>query len=261
MSDPIITIVGEAVAGQAAKRAHLVRAEIKGLNELVTSSTFDLAERLAEVKGAGYYGSWGYQTFLDYVEQELDMKPRRAHYLVRIYNIMKQLGVPRETYETVSITKLREIVRLNPEDFYFNQKTGDNESLGEHIIRLVDVAQEKNVSVEQIAEEVKRLLGLVGDDELTWWNVSVKRIVRESVILPAMEMARHRMGSAGKDEQGAAIEYTDGAVLEMICAEFLADPHNTYEEAPDQYEDDSMGEDGGGVDRSQPPDTSGETIV
>lgn len=256
MSDPLlapVAIVGEVVAGAAAKRAQAIRTQINGLNELVTSSTFDLAELLAEVKGAGYFGSWGYQTFPDYVELELGMKPRRAHYLVRIHNIMKQLNIPRSLYEMVSITKLREIVRLEPGDFYHNLETGENEPLAGHIVRLVESAQ--SLSMEQIVNEIKRLLNLVGDDELTWWNVSVKRIVRESVILPAMELARQRMGSAGKDNEGVAVEYSDGAVLEMICAEFLADPNNTVDEN-DMFLVDVLAQQD-----MESPDTSAETTI
>ena len=50
-----------------------------------------------------------------------------------------------------------------------------------------------------------------------------------NVILPAQELARRRLGSAKRDENGNAVEYTDSVVEEMIHAEFLADPNNQPE--------------------------------
>ena len=221
-------IIGEAVAGQAAKRAAAVKIELEHLNTLVLDSTFDIAELLAEVKGGGYYGAWGYESFYDYVEQVLDIKMSKARYLVRIVNISKMLNIPRTVYETVKITKLREIFSLEPHDFYYNPDTNHNEPLSDHIKRLVDVANE--MSLKEIVEEVKRLKGLVGDDELVWLNTCVKRAVRDNVILPARELARKRLGSQGKDTEGDTVEYSDGACEEVIHAEFLADPNNYVDE-------------------------------
>lgn len=220
-------IIGEAIAGEAAKRASEVKQELEHLNSLVLDSTFDIAELLAEVKGGSYYGSWGYETFNDYVEQELDMKVRKAQYLVRIVNISKMLGISRTVYEEVKITKLREIFSLEPQDFFLNPNTNKEEPLSDHIKRLVGVAND--MSLKEIVEEIKRLKGLVGDDELVYETICVKRIVRDSVIRPARELARQKLGSQGKDAEGDVIEYSDGACEEVIHADFLSDPNNTLE--------------------------------
>jgi hypothetical protein len=223
MSESLIAptvIVGEAVAGDAAKRAAKVRIELEHLNNLVLDSTFDIAELLAEVKGAGYYGAWGYETFEDYVVQVLDMKLRKAQYLVRIVNTAKLLDIPRTTYEEISITKLREIFSLEPGDFFSNPQTGTTESLSDHIKRLVKDA--KDLSLKDIVEEVKVLKGLTGDDELVHVNLKVKRSVRDNVILPAQEKARLVLGSRGKDAEGDTIEYTDSVCEDVIHAEFLS---------------------------------------
>lgn len=228
-------IIGEAVAGQAAKRAQSIRAEIRGLDKLVVDSTFDIAERLAEVKGACYYGAWGYQTFADYVETELDMKVRKAQYLVRIVNIAKQLGIERVQYEKIKITKLREIFTLEPTDFFWNETTQHNEPIHAHIVRLVDEAN--GMTLEQVVEEVARLKGLTGDDALVWINTKVKRIVLEEVILPAREKARLLLGSQSQSA-GEATEYSDGACEEVIHAEFL----NGFQLEEQQFEDNRLPE-------------------
>jgi hypothetical protein len=38
------------------------------------------------------------------------------------------------------------------------------------------------------------------------------------------------MGSKCRDGAGTAVEYSDGAVLEMLCAEWNGDPRNFMEE-------------------------------
>jgi hypothetical protein len=53
------------------------------------------------------------------------------------------------------------------------------------------------------------------------------------VIKPAFELIRMRLGSQGRDADGNAEEYKDGAVLECICAEVLADPNNQPEPVDD----------------------------
>lgn len=242
MSDPLNppAVIGEAVAGQAAKRAAAVKIELEHLNTLVLDSTFDIAELLAEVKGGSYYGQWGYETFGDYVEQVLDMKLRKAQYLVRIVNIAKMLDIPRTVYEEVKITKLREIFSLEPQDFFLNPDTNQNEPLSDHIKRLVAAANE--MTLQEIVNEIKRLKGLIGDDELVFLTTCVKRAVRDNVILPARELARTKLGSQGKDTDGDNIEYSDGACEEVIHADFLADPNNQIEEAEDSSDDVSLEE-------------------
>jgi hypothetical protein len=230
MSDPLNppAIIGEAVAGQAAQRAAAVKIQLEHLNSLVLDSTFDIAELLAEVKGGSYYGAWGYESFPEYVEKVLDMKVRKAQYLVRIVNISKMLDIKRTVYETIKITKLREIFSLEPQDFFLNPNTQQNEPLADHIKRLVNAANE--MSLKEIVEEIKRLKGLVGDDELVYETLCVKRAVRDNVILPARELARQKLGSQKKDEDGDTVEYSTGACEEVIHADFLSDPNNTFDE-------------------------------
>lgn len=224
---PNIAIIGEAVAG----RAGVVRRELLKLNATISEQVFDQAELLAEVKGAALYSAWGFQTFEDYVTDELDMKLRKAQYLTRIVQVCKACGVERLTYQPVGLSKLREITRLDPEGSYFNQDTKESEPLRGHIVRLIAAA--KDMTREQIVEEVKRLMGLVGDDETVWVNYPVTRACKENVIIPAQELARRKMGSAGRDNEGVAIEYSDAAVEEVIHQEFLNDESN-YIEDPDE---------------------------
>ena len=219
-------IVGEVTAGKAAE----IRRELLKLNSSLQEMTFDLAELLTQAKQGALYQAWGFPTFEDYVTDELDLKVRRAHYLTRIVQVCAQVGIERLVYEPVGVAKLREITRLDPEGFYFNQDTKESEPLSGHIRRLIGSPEMK---LPEVIQEVKRLMGLVGDDELVFVTYSVKRAVRENVIIPAQELARQKMGSAGRDEEGNAIEYSDSATEEVIHQEFLNDADN-YADEPDE---------------------------
>jgi hypothetical protein len=115
LTDPP-AIIGEAVAGRAAK----VKSEIKKLIKAASTSTFDLAELLHEVKTNIYFREWGFDTFGKYAESLAvdDLKTSKSYYLVRIVERMKACEIDRKTYETVGLTKLRVISKLDPEADY-----------------------------------------------------------------------------------------------------------------------------------------------
>jgi hypothetical protein len=226
---PYAVVRGEAVAGKASE----IRRELLKLNSSLNEMVFDLAELLAQAKAGALYQAWGFKTFEDYVTDELDLKVRRAHYLTRIVQVCSQVGIERLVYEPVGVAKLREITRLDPAGSFFNTETKDSEPLAQHIRRLIESPEMK---LPEVIQEVKRLLGLTGDDELVWVNWSVKRAVRDNVIIPAQELARQKMGSAGRDSEGNAVEFSDSSTEEVIHQAYLLDP-DSYAEEPDESQE------------------------
>lgn len=222
MNDPI-AIVGDVQAG----RATVLRKKLMGLAGDIQASTFDLAEMLSEASHAHMYQAWGYQSIVEYGASELGLKARKVQYLVRIIEVMRIVGIKREIFEPIGVTKLREITTLDPAGTFFNKETKQNEPLLDHIIRLVTEADD--VTADEISEEVKRLKGQIGDNAMVVRSTSYVLSVWENVIKPAQELARRLMGSAGRDKDGNAVEYSDGAVEEMIHAAFNADPNNSLE--------------------------------
>src|SRR5208282_1207039 len=195
-------IVGEAVAGQSAQRAAAVKIELEHLNSLVLDSTFDIAELLVEVKENKYYGAWGFETFDEYVEVVLGMKRVRAYYLIRIVTTAKKLDIPRKDYEDVPISKLREIFSLKPFDKEGNELhspiTGD--LISNHIKELVAKTRTQNTPLKSIAEEVSKVKGEVGEQEMVFIPaIKVTKTCRDNVILPARELARKKLGSMEVD--------------------------------------------------------------
>lgn len=212
-------IIGEQIAGESAK----VRKELEGLVKNLNLSTLDVAELLHKVKSKKFYIQYGCNTFREYI-QTLDLKISKAHYLARIAEVMEGCKIPRPEYEQIGLSKLRELSTLDHNSTYINPKTGEIKPMKEIIPLLVESG--KTVSLEAIKEQVRTLKGLTDENELVWLNLCVKAEVRDKVVKPAFDLAKLNIGTVGKDDDGEAIDASDGRALEMICADFLSDPSN-----------------------------------
>lgn len=230
MKQGIPVIVGESVAGRAAS----VRRDLLLLSSSINRSIFDFGDLLYEVRENNYFSAWGFSSLAEYAQQELGIKQRKSEYLVRIVRTMKAVGLKREQFEPAGTSKLREICTLNPEASFWNADIKVSEQLSDHIVRLVLDADE--MTGEQVHEEILRLTGRLGPDRPITRSYTVSQACYDGVVKPAFELIRMRLGSAGRDADGVAVEYTDGAVLECLCAEALSDPTNQPE--PIDTEDD-----------------------
>lgn len=206
-------IVGEVVAGEAAK----VRKELEQVITQSNRSMFDIGELLYKIKKNGYYH--GFDTFYQYTKS-LDFKNRRLHYLTTIAEVMDAVGVKRETYEPLGISKLREITSLDPNGEWVNLETKEVTPIREFIKAFVDKGHE--MPLEEIKQHVRVLKGLIGEDELVWVNLRVKKSVLETVIRPALDKAKLLIGSTGTDDEGNAKDASDGRAAESIFADFLS---------------------------------------
>lgn len=218
MSEQVI--VGEQVAG----RAMSVRKELLRMSADIKHTEFDAAELLFEAQENNYPAAWGFSSVLDYGVRELGLKKRKVQYLTRIVKVCRAVGLKRAQYEPAGISKLREICSLDPYGSYFNKDTRLNESLDEHIVRLILDSDKMNT--EQVALEVAKLKGQVGKDRRVPRSYSTDITTWENVISPAIELARRILGSKGRDDEGNAVDYSEGACYEVICAAFNADLNN-----------------------------------
>ncbi len=201
-------------------------------------STFDMIVLLTEAQENGYASQWGFSSLLDYGAKELGLKKRKTQYLSRIGYVMRAVGLARAQYEPAGVTKLRGISTLDPEGSFFNKEKYVNEPLSEHIVRLVLDSDEMNA--EQVEDEVLRLQDRLGPNRPVHRTTVYPRSVWDLIIKPAREMARSLLGSARRDKEGNAEEYSDAACDEMIFARFLTDPNNVAdpegEKKLDNYE-------------------------
>ncbi len=213
MSESTQVIIGEQEAGRAAT----VRRAINKLVAIPNTSAFDLMDLFHEAKSKNYYAGWGFESFSKYAKS-LAIKYTKAYYLVKIKENMVAAGLlDRAEYEPVGMTKLRIISRLKPDTEY----KGTPVSL---LIRELTL-KAGQMSPEEVQYEVDSIMGLTEDESMVWVNIKVKKLARENVIKPAFEKAKKHLGTGPADEEGQHPDATDGRALEMICANFLADPN------------------------------------
>jgi hypothetical protein len=222
MESNIPAIVGEVEAGRAAK----VRREINKLIKGVNTSQFDLMDLLHETK-SGHYYSPEFESFSKYAKS-LDIKYTKAYYLVKIKELMLGVELARSVYEPVGLGKLRIISRLDLKGEY------KGVPMPQIIKELVLKAGQ--MSLEEIKLEVETILGMTEDESMVWLNILLKKLARDNAVKPALALAKkHMPESQTKDEEGNYKDPSDGAALEMICANFLADPNfNPPEEIVEQ---------------------------
>lgn len=211
-------IVGEIVAGAAAK----ARKQLEKLITDVNKSSFDIGDLLHTIKKNGYYD--GYTTFQEYTAT-LDIKQRKLQYLRRIAEVMETVGISREKYEPLGIAKLREITSLKPEESWADPETGKSIPMREFIIGFVEKGSE--MDLEAIKLHVRTLKGFTGENDLVCMHLWFKRVTRDNVIQPAVELTRNAIGSVGKDDEGVSIDASESACVEAWAVEFLNNPANS----------------------------------
>ena len=220
MEPTMSVIAGEIEAGRAAA----VRRQINKLITQANISTFDLAELLFEAKSKLYYTGWGFETFSQYAKS-LEIKYSKSYYLVRIVENMNAAGLTREQYEPVGLSKLRIISRLNPEDEY--KGTPVSLLIRELTLKAIDM------SLEEVQLEVDTIMGMTEDESMVWWNIKLKKLARENVVIPAVaKMRKYLATMPNEEDEGQQAEASDGRCIEMICANFLADPNYVVPETP-----------------------------
>jgi hypothetical protein len=211
LTEPL-AVVGDVEAGRAVR----VRKEINKLIKATNSSEFDIAELLHEMKSNHYY-SPEFESFSKYAKS-LKIKYTRAYYYVKIVELMKGVGIGRTVYESVGMGKLRVISRLELE--------GEYKGVAMPLIIKELTEKAEGMSLEDVTFEVETILGLTEDESMVWLNIHLKKLARENCVKPALALAKkHMPESQTKDADGVYHDPSDGAALEMICANFLADPN------------------------------------
>ena len=104
------------VREEAAKRC---RRRISQALHGASVAFYDMALGLLEAHEQEYHREWGFESFREYVEKELDMKYRTAYYMVEIAQMARNLGIDAERIKQIGWTKMRVItgaISNNPEE-------------------------------------------------------------------------------------------------------------------------------------------------
>ena len=221
MESEIPAVVGEVDAGIAARLKREVVKLIKG----VSASSFDLADRLYEIKSKNLHG---HPSFSQYLKSLADygLKYSKGYYLYRVTENGVDAGLKREEYEPVGLTKLRLITRL--------KSAGEFNGVPMPLVIRELTLKAVTMTPEEVQFEVDTILGMTEDDAMVHINFKVKRSAREDVIKPALQLCKKNCPESQlvDGETGAVTEMSDGAALEMICADYLSDPNWNTEDEP-----------------------------
>ena len=69
----------------------------------------DFAAMLSDIRRREHYIGWGFRSFSHYCHEELGISERKGEHLVRIWDRVKSLGLPREKIHKIGWTRMRAI--------------------------------------------------------------------------------------------------------------------------------------------------------
>ena len=190
-----------AIASSSAEHQDALDAA-KSLVQQVDNTYFSLGGVLAQIKDEGIHETIGYggeRGFADYVETELQLEPRKAQYLMKIYRTFAELDVDQKRVSEIGWSKIRELTRI-PTD-----------RLKSDLDELLVYACEHTRN--ELLEHVRAEYGSAGDG-----GNQASRMVRRSFLLFAdqAEIVDRALSVAG------ALGETDKPyqALEHICCEW-----------------------------------------
>lgn len=177
---------------------------VSELSENIDYNYFQLGGVLSTIQSKGWYHEAGYDSFKEFVAKEYGLGPRKALYLVSIYNGLVDSGVAWNKVKHLGWTKLKELA---------NVITPDN------VDHWVGVAE--NSTVLQLLEAIKGA-NTAGDsgsssDDAEGQPTSNVTTMTFKVHTDQKETVRQALDKA-KEEAGTDV---DTVALEMICMSFL----------------------------------------
>ena len=221
-------IVGEAVAGQAAK----IKKKALQLIDLQETCQYDLGEVLMQIQDTAAYTTWGFNTYSEWIKTT-QLKTSKSRYLPQIARVMAAIGVSREKYEPLGRAKLRVIASLNPTDVYTHPVSKEETSMHNYIAAITDKAlTDPTYGLKEIKKHVRKLKGITGDRDITFFGFPLLRLALDNVVTPAIEHCQALIGSVGKDEEGKSIDASVGTCIERICAEWMVSVDNAPDPSP-----------------------------
>ena len=173
-----------------------IRQELKEKAQDIKDNYFRMAELLYEVWLNKYHIEFDFGNFNEFVEHELDMKPRKANFLVSITDTVYRLGLSWNSLHSIGWRKVGVIAPHMTED-------NCNELLDQARVDSLPVLQEKVKALKQGKEEpgdppIKVTLQLSEDEY--------------SILSSAIEHMENEYGVK-----------TRGKALASICYQFLRD--------------------------------------
>lgn len=181
-----------------------VRDVTKDLVQLREKAKIVLAEMLNTIYHEEYYNTWGYDSFMDYVEKELEFQYRQAMYLVEIWDaLVNKRGIPVDVMRKSTWSKLKEVVR--------SCKVEEVET--DDIITLIE--DSGDMTVEEVAFKSKELVHVA--------TKSAKKPEKAcTVTFKLWEEQYENLQKAIDAAAEVSGSKKSGANLDLICTSFIA---------------------------------------
>ena len=184
-----------------------VRQRVKDLRSKVEEDNWELSAAIHVVYTNSYYTAWGFQSFREYVEQELDFQMRKAQYLVSIQDWFGKMKPSVQKWiRELGWTKAKELVGVITEE---NAAEWKKKLAGKSYKELMGVLKADEGEVGGDSGEA----GESGSDDSE--RASVKRFSLFPAQAENVDNALSKAKEMAKSDK-------DGHCLDMICLDFLA---------------------------------------
>lgn len=182
-------------------RKNKVRKRIVDLKKMVEDSYFEIGQLLYETFYAGYWKDWEFESFKQYVMDELGFHERKAQYLINIYkNLVIKAEISPEKLEGIGWSKAKEIATVADK---------------KNVNKWVEKAQ--NATVTELASEVRQAKADKGASNT---GGKVERSYRLSFTL--FEGQNENVEAALVQAAKIAESEKRGHLLDCICTSFQA---------------------------------------
>lgn len=176
-------------------RAHEVRKSLYQAAKNVSENYIELAELLYESKENDYHTKWGYTSFHDYLERELDVGSRKGGFLLGIAKTVKRLDIDWNEVRAAGWRKIGVVYPLmNNENYQEMIELAENNSLNTLVEKTKEIRKGKKEVQEEEQETLIKVTFKMNEDE-------------QSILIAAIEEAMKQEGINNKTQAIVTIAY------------------------------------------------------
>jgi len=103
------TNVGQSTISKTARSLYDA---IISADSVIDDSFVSLAENLHKFSSMEYYQQFGYSRFTEFAEKEVRIGSRKSEYMVKIWNFVKDCGIPTKEVKKLGWSKMKEVARV-----------------------------------------------------------------------------------------------------------------------------------------------------
>jgi hypothetical protein len=196
----------------AANRANEVSQQLVKITNDTKNNFFTICDLILESVEGDYHKYFGCKNFTEWIDQsEFDFSSRTAYYYLSIGKKTRELGLTKEELSEIPISKLKEILSLEP-------------SSHEQTIRAL-IEESDSLSVEEVKQKVKGIKHKAGEDIFVHYNFKVTETAVQ-VIEDCFELIRRGTGNYVDQTTGEVVEISNSRCFELACASYTEDDNN-----------------------------------